>query len=117
MKNIIKKTINISLVISLIALPLNVSAKTVKQYEDEAAKYAQELQEKKDKIAKNDAEVAEIKKNIASIESQITDAENQIKTLEAEIEKSNKVGIMAGASTPEESIQKILEKVEKIIEI
>ena len=38
MKNIIKKTINISLVISLIALPLNVSAKTVKQYEDEAAK-------------------------------------------------------------------------------
>ena len=90
MKNIIKKTINISLVISLIALPLNVSAKTVKQYEDEAAKYAQELQEKKDKIAKNDAEVAEIKKNIASIESQITDAENQIKTLEAEIEKSNK---------------------------
>lgn len=35
----------------------------------------------------------------------------------AEIEKSNKVGIMAGASTPEESIQKILEKVEKIIEI
>lgn len=31
--------------------------------------------------------------------------------------KSNKVGIMAGASTPEESIQEILEKVEKIIEI
>ena len=29
----------------------------------------------------------------------------------AEIEKSNKVGIMAGASTPEESIQEILEKV------
>ena len=34
-----------------------------------------------------------------------------------QIGKSNKVGIMAGASTPEESIQKILEKVEKIIEI
>ena len=43
--------------------------------------------------------------------------ETAVKLDIAEIEKSNKVGIMAGASTPEESIQKILEKVEKIIEI
>lgn len=90
MKNIIKKTINISLVISLIALPLNVSAITLKEYEDKVAQYTKEYQEKQNKIAKSKEEVEQVKKNIASIESQITDAENQIKTLESEIEKSNK---------------------------
>ena len=34
-----------------------------------------------------------------------------------DIEKNNKIGIMAGASTPEDSIKEILKKVGRIIKI
>lgn len=90
MKKNFKKYLLLTLVISLVALPYNASAKTVSDLEKEVAKYTAELQAKKDKIAKNDAEVAEIKKNITKIEGQITEAENEIKRLEDEIDKSNK---------------------------
>lgn len=90
MKKNFKKYLLLTLVISLVALPYNASAQTLKDFENEVAKYTAELQAKQDKVAKNDAEVAEIKKKIANIESQITEAENEIKRLEDEIDKSNK---------------------------
>ena len=56
---------------SLVALPYNINAKTIKEFEKEVEKYTAELKEKQNKIAKNDQEVAEVKKKIANIECQI----------------------------------------------
>ncbi len=81
----------IFIVLALVSLfPYNIKAKTVKDFENEVAKYTSELQAKKDKIAKNDKEVAEIKVKIADIENQITAAENEVKRLQREIIESNK---------------------------
>lgn len=77
-------------IVLFIALPVDTKAITLKQYEDQVAKYTAELKEKEAKIAKNDAEVAEVKKKIADIESQITQAEAEMNKLQEEIEKSNK---------------------------
>ena len=74
---------------TLVALPINTSAKTIKQFEDEVAKYTKELQAKKDNLAKNDAEIAQIRSKISSIEKQIATAEEEINSLQDEIEKSN----------------------------
>ena len=87
-----KKVTNICIIlvftISLFLPASKVSATTLKEYEDQVAKYTKELQDKESKIAKNDAEVAQIKKNIANIESQITAAETEIQNLKEEIVKS-----------------------------
>lgn len=77
------------LAVSYTILPIDTTAKTISEFEAEAAKLTKELEEKKSKLAKNDAEVAEIKKKISSIESQIAKAEEDIKTLQEEINKSN----------------------------
>lgn len=84
------KLLSIIFVVYLIALPKDTYAVTLKEYEDNVAKYTKELQEKESKIAKSKEEVEQVKKNIASIESQITEAENTIKDLENQIEESNK---------------------------
>ena len=76
--------------ISFIALPKEISAKTIQQFEQEVAKYTNELQEKKNKVAKNDQEVAQIKAKIKQIETQIKEAEDNIKKLQKEIDDSNK---------------------------
>ncbi len=76
--------------VSIIALPTDTHAVTLKQYEDQVAKYTAELKEKEAKLAKNDAEIAEVKKKITEIEGKITEAEAEMTKLEAEIEKSNK---------------------------
>lgn len=80
----------ILVIISFIALPNDISAKTIKEFEEEVAKYTAQLQEKKDKLAKNDQEVAEIKAKIKVIETQISQAEEEIKKLQVEIDESNK---------------------------
>ena len=67
MKKNFKKYLLLTLVISLVALPYNASAQTLKDFENEVAKYTAELQAKQDKVAKNDAEVAEIKKKIGTL--------------------------------------------------
>ena len=87
----IKKVTFLSLLvlISIVALPKDISAKTIKEFENEVAKYTNELQEKKDKLAKNDAEVAKIKKRISEIENQMVQAEQDIKNLQKEIDESN----------------------------
>ena len=73
---IVSVTIIIALLMTLVALPINTSAKTIKQFEDEVAKYTKELQAKKDNLAKNDAEIAQIRSKISSIEKQIATAES-----------------------------------------
>ena len=86
---IVSVTIIIALLMTLVALPINTSAKTIKQFEEEVAKYTKELQDKKDNLAKNDAEIAQIRSKISSIEKQIATAEEEINSLQDEIEKSN----------------------------
>jgi len=76
-------------IISIVALPIETHAKTIKEFEAEVEKFTKELQEKKDKVVKNDAEVAEIKKRITSIEEQIKSAEKEIEELQNEIDKCN----------------------------
>ncbi len=88
-KKVLTSLIILSLTVSYIILPIDTSAKTIKQFEDEVAKYTAELQAKKDKVAKNDAEVEEIKKKIADIQSQITKTEQEVESLQQEIDKSN----------------------------
>ncbi len=88
-KNIFISVSILGILVSCIALPLNTSAKTIKEFEAEVSKYTKDLENKKSKVAKNDKEVAEIKKKISNIESQIKSAETEISQLEEEIKKSN----------------------------
>ena len=90
MKKIIILTIALVTIISLISLPIETSAKTIKQFEAEVNKYTAELNEVKSKMARNDAEIAAIKKKIANLEQQMVDAQNEIERLQVEIEDSEK---------------------------
>lgn len=90
MKKIIISSIACSLVLSYILLPVSVSAKTLRDFENEVATHTAELQEKKDHIAKNEAEVAVITERIYTIQGQITQTQSDIEALESEIEASNK---------------------------
>lgn len=78
------------LLISYIALPFEINAKTIKEFEAEIEKYTKELETKKNQIALNDNEVAEINKKINSIKSQITQAEKDISNMQEEINASYK---------------------------
>ena len=75
------------LLVSLFALPINTSAKTVKQFEAEIEKYTSELEARKAKIATSEEEVRQIKARINETEENIRKTEEEIKTLQAEIEK------------------------------
>lgn len=87
-KSLIYSLILLTLV-SFIALPLETQAQTIKEFEEEVAKYTKQLEEKKANLAKNDQEVAAIKSKIKSIENQIVAAQNEINSLQQEINKSN----------------------------
>lgn len=78
------------IIITLIILPINTYAVTLKEYEDAVEKYTKELKEKEAKIARGKEEIAQVKKNIADIEKQISEAEEEIERLQQEIEESNK---------------------------
>lgn len=87
MKN--KKVLLLLVLLVVFLIPKNVSATTLKQYEDAVAKYTKELKEKQAKIATNEKEIAKIRQNIASIEGQIKSAEQEIIALQEEIDRSN----------------------------
>ena len=74
-------------VISII--PINVSAKTIKDFENEINEFTSQLEEKEKQIATNDAEVEKIKNRIKEIEGQIQTLEEESATLQAEIDESN----------------------------
>lgn len=80
----------ILLLVSFVALPVDTSAKTIQEFENEVSKYTKQLEEKKANLAKNNEEVQQIIKKIKNIESQIEEAENEIKRLQEEIEASQK---------------------------
>ncbi len=90
MKKLLVGTSIILLLVSYIALPIDTSAKTIQEFENEVSKYTQELETKKANLAKNEQEVAEIKKKISNIESQIEEATKEVERLEKEIEESQK---------------------------
>ena len=90
MKKLLVVTSIILLLVSFVALPLDTSAKTIQEFENEVTRYTKEMEERKANLAKNDEEVAEIKKKISNIENQIEEAENEIKRLQEEIEASQK---------------------------
>ena len=77
------------ILLAVFLVPVNTSAKTLKQLEDEVNKFTADLESKNNQIAANDAEVAEIKKKIADIESQISAIQNETAVLEQEIKESN----------------------------
>lgn len=89
LKKILSLSLILLLVTSYIVIPVDTSAKTIKEFEAEVEKFTQDLEDKKNKIAQNDAEVAEIEANIANIEKQIEEIAAQTVTLQAEIDKSN----------------------------
>lgn len=89
MKKKIIRILSVVSLISFLALPKDIGAKSIKDFENEVAKYTAELQAKKDKIAKNDAEVAQIKRKISEIQNQIKKAKEEITNLQNEIEKNN----------------------------
>lgn len=90
MKKLLIVTSIILLLVSFIALPVDTSAKTIQEFENEVTRYTKEMEERKANLAKNDEEVAEIKKKISNIENQIEEAEAEIKRLQEEIEESQK---------------------------
>ncbi len=105
MKKYISLTmIIVLLLVPLLALPVETSAKTVSEFEAEVTKYTAELEAKKKNLAKNEAEVASILKTIAKTESEITQAEEEIETLQVEIDESN-----AEIKKKSEESKKILE--------
>ena len=77
-------------ILSIVFIPKNTYAVTLKEYEDNVAKYTKELQEKEAKIAKGKEEIAKVKANIAETEGKIKEAENEIERLQQEIEECNK---------------------------
>ena len=87
-----KKVLLVIIPIFLITLllPTDVSAVTLKEYEDAVVKYTKELQEKEAKIAKGKEEIAAVKKNIADTEAKIDETEKEIQKLQDEIEECNK---------------------------
>ncbi|MBQ6135315.1 MAG: peptidoglycan DD-metalloendopeptidase family protein [Bacilli bacterium] len=76
------------LLISYVALPKDIKAKTIQQFEEEVERYTKELEEKQANLVRNDEEIAAITKKIQGIEAQIKEAEDEIERLQEEIEKS-----------------------------
>lgn len=85
---IICSIIIVSIFVSLISLPINTKAKTIKEFEREVEKYTKELEEKKNQVETNEEEILKIKKRISTIENQIDEAELEITKLQTEIDKS-----------------------------
>lgn len=73
----------------MILYPLTTHAITLKEYEDQVAKYTAELQNKQNQIATSEEEISQIKAKINSIKKQINDVGIEITQLENEITKSN----------------------------
>ncbi len=89
----LKKYLSISflslLIVSMIILPIETNAKTIKEFQQEVDKYTKELEDRKAKIATNEAEIAKIKQRISEIEKEIAKAEEEIAQLQKEIDESN----------------------------
>lgn len=74
-------------IISFIALPMDIKAKTVKEFEAEIEKYTKELEDRRSKIATSEEEIRQIKARISATEDNIRKTEEEIKALQEEIER------------------------------
>ena len=87
-----KKTLIITsillLLVSVCALPMDASAKTIQQFEEEVQRYTQDLENKRANLARNDSEIAAIEKRIKEIQGQIEEGEKEVERLQQEIEES-----------------------------
>ncbi len=88
MKKVLISITLLSIIVSFVALPLDTSAKTIQQFEEEVKKYTAELQAKQNALAQNSSEIAAIRKKIKTIEAEVKAAEEEIETLQKEIEES-----------------------------
>ena len=77
------------LILTIIIIPKDTKAVTLKEYEDAVEKYTKELKEKEAKIARGKEEIEKVKKNIAETEGKIEEAEKEIERLQQEIEECN----------------------------
>ena len=77
------------LILTIIIIPKDTYAVTLKEYEDNVEKYTKELKEKEAKIARGKEEIEKVKKSIAETESKIEEAEQEIERLQKEIEECN----------------------------
>ena len=84
------KLLILIILLSIILIPKNTFAVTLKEYEDNVAKYTKELQEKEAKIARGKEEIEKVKKSIAETEGKIDEAEKEIERLQQEIEECNR---------------------------
>ena len=101
MKNIIRGVTFFC--IMMIICPSLTQAITLKEYEDQVAKYTAELQDKQNQIATSEEEISKIKETISSIKKQINEVGVQMNQLEAEITNSS-----IQISQKQEQIKKIM---------
>ena len=84
-----KKKLLILPLILLLLVANNVSAATLREYEDLVTKYTNELNDKNSQIAQSQEELKEIQSKISSYEKQIKEAEEEIERIKEEIKKNN----------------------------
>lgn len=94
----------LTILVSLIALPIDTQATTLQEYEDQVSKYKNELNDKNNQISQSKQELKDIQNKIASYEKEIKAAEEEKARLEEEIKKNN------------EEIKKKNEESKKLIE-
>ena len=74
----------------LILIPNNADAVTLKQYEDDVAKYEAQISEKKAQLAKNNETITGILNEIKNLQTKIDANRKEQTRLQNEIEESNK---------------------------
>lgn len=94
----------ILVLLTVLILPINTYATTLREFEDQVNKYQNELNDKNASIAMSKKELEEVQTKISNIEKQIREAEDEITRLEEEIKKNN------------EEIERKKSESEKIIE-
>lgn len=85
-----KKKLIITFLISLMIFPSTVHAVTLKQYEDDVAKYQSQIDDKKAKLAKNNETLAGIANTIKDLQTKIDNNRKEQESLQNEIDESNK---------------------------
>lgn len=79
----------LSLMVSTFILPMNVSAKTIADFEAEVNKLTKDLENKKAQVATNEAEISKIKSRITSIKNEIEEGVKEVERLQQEINDCN----------------------------
>ncbi|MBQ8131882.1 MAG: peptidoglycan DD-metalloendopeptidase family protein [Bacilli bacterium] len=75
--------------VSVLILPIDTKAITLREYEDKVNQYTKELNDKNNDIAISKKKLEEIQKKITEYEGQIQAAQQETERLEAEIQKNN----------------------------